>query len=109
MIELKPGVRLHGIVPQLVLAVSVAEGIWMAAGAPTLVVTAGIEGAHMVASDHYRGEALDFRTKNLPPNSADTVRQALQAALGEDFVVLLELKGEPAEHIHCSWRPKAAY
>lgn len=109
MIELKPGVRIHGIRPELVLAISVAEGLWMAAGAPALVITACIEGQHTAASKHYTGCAVDFRTKNLPEGKAATVRQALMAALGDDFFVLHENAGGANEHVHVHWEPKAAY
>lgn len=109
MLELKPGVRILGLRPELVLAIHVAEGIWMKAGAPALVITAGIEGQHVEASDHYAGCAIDLRTKNLPAGQLDAVMQQLQTALGADFYVLIENRGEPAEHIHVSWRPKAAY
>jgi len=109
VIELKAGVRIHGIRPELVLAISIAEGLWMAAGAPSLVITACIEGQHTAASDHYAGCAVDFRTKNLPDGKAVTMRQALMTALGDDFFVLHENAGQANDHIHCSWRPKAAY
>lgn len=109
MIEIKSGVRLHGIRPELVLAIAVAEGLWMGAGAPSLVITAAIEGAHTEASDHYAGCAVDFRTKNLPAGKPETMRAALMAALGDDFFILHENVGGTNEHIHCSWRPKTAY
>ena len=108
MIEIKGGVRLLGVVPQMFFAASVAEGIWREQGVP-LVVTGGIEGLHSEASDHYAGRALDFRTKNLAPGKAPEVVAQLKAALGEDFFILHELIGQPAEHAHVSWRPKAAY
>ena len=109
MIELKAGVRVHGIRPELVLAIHVAEGIWVAAGAPVLVITACIEGQHVEASDHYAGCAVDFRTKNLPQGKASIVVTQLLAALGSDFFILLENVGGANEHCHVSWRPKAAY
>lgn len=109
MIELKPGVRLFGIRPELVLAVSVAESLWMAAGAPSLVITAVIEGLHVTASDHYDGRAVDLRTKNLPAGATKATVAALGKALGDDFFILLENEGEANEHVHVSWRPKTAY
>ena len=109
MIEIKAGVRLHGIRPELVLAVHIAEGLWMAAGAPSLVITACIEGQHTAASDHYSGCAVDFRTKNLPEGKAETMRAALMTALGDDFFVLHENAGLANDHVHLSFRPKNPY
>lgn len=108
MIALKTGVRLHGIRPELIVAILAAEGLWAAQGVP-LVITACIEGTHVEASDHYSGTAVDVRTKNLPAGKATDVTQQLQAALGEDFYILLEFVGGANEHCHISWRPKAPY
>ena len=109
VIELKAGVRLHGIRPELVLAIHVAEGHWAQAGVPTLVVTAGIEGQHTRASAHYRGCAVDLRTNTLPPDTVPNILAALQAALGPDFFVLYENAGTSNAHVHVEFRPQEAY
>lgn len=115
MIELKPGVRIHGIRPEVVLAITVAEGIWGKAGTEVLTITAGIEGQHAdgstgtCPSGHYDGRAVDLRTKTLLGGQAAKVAKMLAAALGPDYFVLHENAGGPNEHVHCEWRPATAY
>lgn len=100
MIALKMGVRLHGIRPEIVMAVLIAEGIWSAAD-ETLVITSVIDGEHMRASIHYTGGAVDFR---VVPDKMVGLRNKLAAAVGEDYDVVAEV-----DHIHVEWQPKAAY
>jgi len=115
MLELKPGVRIHGIRPEVVLAIHVAEGIWAKAGTPLLTITAGIEGQHAnggagtCPSGHYDGRAVDLRTKTLLAGQAPAVVKMLTAALGPDFFVLHENIGGANEHAHVEWRPAGAY
>lgn len=115
MIQLKAGVRIFGIRPEVVLAVSVAEGIWLKAGTDTLVITAGIEGTHAdgtggtCPSGHYDGRAVDVRTKNLLAGQAPNVVKMLAVALGPDFFILHEDIGGANEHCHIEFRPAAPY
>jgi len=57
-------------------------------------------------SAHYRGDALDIRSKNLKNGAAKlAVLHELKANLGDDFVVVLEGIGKPYEHFHIHWSP----
>lgn len=100
MIALKMGVRLHGIRAEVVMSVLIAERIWDAVG-ETLVITSVIDGAHMRASIHYTGSAIDFR---VPESKKATLRNRLADALGQDYDVVSE-----DDHIHVEWQPKEAY
>ena len=100
---LKPGVRLLGIRPELVVAIIVARDIWSKHNAP-FVITSCVDGTHTRASKHYTGCAVDLRTHGLT-NPAGAVRD-LQTALGLDFDVIHEGPGTPQEHIHLEWDPK---
>lgn len=95
--QIKPGVRLHGVRPEVVIAMMVANSY-----IGEFVVTSVIEGRHSRKSKHYTGCAFDIRTRNL----ADplTAKDALAAMLGADFDVILE-----KDHIHVEWDPKEAY
>lgn len=108
MLELKPGVRVLGIRPELVLALHVAEGIWGVEGKP-LVVTAVMDGQHTTGSAHYRGEAADLRSNTLAPGRVPAVIAALQTALGPDYFILYEGEGTPQAHIHLEYRAREAY
>lgn len=94
------GVRLHGIRPEIVMAVLVAEGIWSNDN-ETLVITSVIDGQHMHASIHYTGGAIDFRVTSA---KSATLRNRLASALGDDYDVVAE-----EDHIHVEWQPKESY
>lgn len=99
--QLKAGVRLLGLRPELVVALIAANDVWRAQGVE-LVVTSCIDGVHSRSSAHYTGRALDFRIHNLP-DPAKAVA-ALKAALGEDFDVILE-----SDHVHLEIDVKSPY
>ena len=104
--QLKPGVRLLGIRPEVVLGLIAAQEVWRKQSTE-LVVTACIDGVHKRASEHYSGCAVDLRVHGLPDAAA--AQAELKAALGEDFDVILENAGTPTQHIHLEFQPKLAY
>jgi len=106
MIRIKPGTRVFGIRPEMVIAIMIAEGVWGLQDAE-LVLTSVIEGHHMYKSKHYDGSAIDARSKNL----ADAPKAVLElkTRLGVDYDVILEDKGKPNEHIHMQFVPKMPY
>ena len=104
MMQLKPGVRVAGIAPELTLALVVAKSIY-AQHSVDLVVTSLVDGKHSRASLHYIGHAADLRTNNLPGGSQGPTAQAigdqLRRAIGEDYDVVVE-----SDHIHVEFQPK---
>jgi hypothetical protein len=98
---LKPGVRVYGIRPEMVLALVAADRIWQRHGSE-LVVTSVMDGTHSRGSLHYAGCAVDLRTWHLDDIAA--AAQELREALGEDFDVVVE-----ASHVHLEYQAKAAY
>ena len=98
--SLKPGVRVLGIRPEMVLALRIVEAVYQAHGAP-FVITSVMEGTHKRASLHYLGCAADLR---LPPQDAASIVAEAKAALGEDYDVILE-----GDHIHLEYDPKSSY
>lgn len=72
-----------------------------------VVITSANDSRHMVGSKHYRGEALDVRSKNFPNREAklhflaDVLRR-----LGPGYEGLLEAEGTPNEHFHLEWDPR---
>ena len=97
MISLKPGVKVAGVQPEIVLALIVAESVWQPR---SLVVTSLRDGSHMPGSKHYEGKAADLRLPVATDHHA--LRSALAAALGTEFDVVLE-----ETHIHVELDPKA--
>lgn len=107
MIRIKPGVRIGGLRPEVLLAVSIAESVWMKHGADELVITSAADGKHMRGSEHYAFLAVDFRTHNLGvPMIRESVCNELRERLGPDYDVILESAGAPEEHCHCEFDPK---
>lgn len=109
MLELKAGVRVFGLRPELLLALQVAEGLWGEHGPATLVVTAVMDGTHKRQSLHYSGLAVDLRLHAVAAEKRAGLVQRLQAALGPDYVVLHEAIGQRREHCHVHFLPAEAY
>lgn len=104
--QLKPGVRILGMRPELLVGIWIAEGIWRKHGAD-LVVTSVIDGTHKRSSEHYSGCAADFRVHGV--QNIETIVGDLQAALGSDFDVIHEGSGTANAHVHLEYQPKLAY
>lgn len=69
MLELKPGVRLAGLRPEMLVALMAAERAFADLGAD-LVITSALDGRHSPTSLHYTGCAVDLRTRDLSPRDA---------------------------------------
>ncbi len=102
MLSLKPGVRITGMRPEILLAAVAAMEAYKAAG-HDLMITACVDGKHMAGSLHYAGAAIDVRTRDLPPADVPKVLARIKSCVGDDFDVLLE-----ADHIHIEFQPKQA-
>lgn len=102
MIRLLPGVNPSGVRPEILLALPIAEAVWRTWGAEVLWITSLTDGVHKDHSLHYSGLAMDLRVRNLPPSSWERARDALHAALGPYYDVLLE---PVPPHIHVEFDP----
>ena len=100
--KLKAGVRLTDLQPQMVLAAFIVDEIYADA---ECTITSANDSKHSDASLHYKGCALDFRTKDYAGDK-QALRDRIKAALGPDFDVVLEALGEDNEHIHVEYDPK---
>lgn len=106
---IKKGVRLHGVCPQMFWAAHVVEQLWKEHNLP-FCITSGIEGKHSERSDHWRGDALDFRTwadltgKQLDSDTKKSLLTELQRLLGEEYFILME-----HNHLHISYRSLKAF
>lgn len=100
---LKDGVSIKGCRAEiLIAAITIIAPLFKRYGYEC-VITSGTEDVKHSAqrSAHYRGDALDFRTRFF--KTADEKRlfyEDLCAALGSDFVCILE-----STHIHVHWAP----
>jgi hypothetical protein len=100
----KPGVDSDGIHP----AVHYAEGVIRALYARrnfSLTATSYRDGVHLPHSLHYKGRAVDFRTRHLPTTTvALIVEEAKGILYPEGFDVVNE--HETKKHIHVEYDPK---
>lgn len=103
-LALKPGVSLQGLLPPMLVAVQVAEGVFAGLGrvdpdtGAHCVVTSATDGEHSQRSRHYIGAGVDLRTRHLRAEEQALAHAQIKTRLGGDFVVLLE-----ATHIHIQW------
>jgi hypothetical protein len=98
---LKEGVHPHGIEPELLLGLVVAQSVWHDLSLPDLVVTSLLDGQHSTTSLHYAGAAADLRTNNLDSTQIGNAAQELKARLGLHYDVLIE-----PDHIHLEFQPR---
>ena len=100
--KLKKGVTPNGLMPQLLLALMVADQVWADNG-QELVVTSLNDSKHSRTSLHYAGCAADLRTRYFDPDQVETIAELLREALGNcpDYDVVVE-----SDHIHLEWQPK---
>ena len=98
MIALKAGVESKGIQPRALLIIMVVESVFRHFGLGT-IVTSLLDGKHQENSWHYRGEAVDFRTKHIPSQLKKPIIEAVKGAL-PGFDVIFENEGKANEHLH---------
>ena len=100
MIELKTGVRLDNLFPQMLVALAVVQDVFAESGYE-ITITSGSEGQHSRTSLHYLGAALDFRTRDINVEDRGALARSIRIALGENFDVVLE-----NTHLHVEYQPK---
>ena len=98
--RVKQGVRLENIDWNRLWPIFVhAKTIWRSHG-QELVITSGTEGTHSKNSLHYRGLALDLRTRYFTEDEKHRVYLDLQRHLDYKYRVFKE-----PTHIHVEYRP----
>lgn len=69
-----------------------------------LTITSGFEGTHSGKSLHYRGFALDYRTRHINPKLMRELAAQIEVALAHQFdVILKETSGQ--KHLHVEYDP----
>ena len=97
---IKSGVSILGVCPQMILAHLEISKVYEEFGLEA-VITSGTEHVvHGPGSSHFRGMALDYRTRTIRPQLIETVRKKIETRLGEEFQVIFE-----TNHFHIQYRP----
>lgn len=100
MILIKPGVRVSGLRPELLLAIQIAHSVFNAYSERDMRITSVVDGKHSVGSLHYVGHAVDLGISGLTVKPA-TLKAEIAEALGADYDVVLE-----TDHLHIEFQPK---
>ena len=97
--QLKEGVIwTRNVHPAVWRAQLVLDSVTQATVGRRAVVTSAEDGRHSTTSLHYRGRALDLRTRDLTARQAREYAKALREALGAEWEVFLE-----HDHIHIEY------
>lgn len=102
-VQLKPGVKLNGLQPQMAVVITVGQEIFGALG-KEFVITSANDSSHAENSLHYQGLALDIRSHDLNETQKDVVLTQFKQKLGTRFTVLLEDRNGANEHYHIQWK-----
>ena len=96
-----------GVTPRLLYIAAAIANVAQTLDEPDdITITSGTDGKHMAGSLHYKGAALDVRTKNFPNSQAKRVFiDAVLKRLGSGYQGILESEGKLAEHAHFEFDP----
>jgi len=107
MISLKVDVKLTDLCSQIVLALIVVDSVLSYFGITRCVVTSVNDGKHSDASWHYKGRAIDIRTKYPQLDGREIeLRDKVRECLGSNFDVVIEDVSKENEHLHIEYDPK---
>ncbi len=97
---LKPGVKVEGLQPEILLGIMIANNVYQEAKQP-FVVTSLLDGKHSSKSLHYSGHAADLRTRDLKGITAKEIADQIRGRLTIDYDVVVE-----DDHIHMEFDKK---
>lgn len=100
--SIKPGVDLSDLSQEMFQGMGIVASVYFSMGY-NCTVTSGRDGTHMPTSKHYDrpGNALDFRTRDVIAKDRQQLANAVKAAIGKSFDVVLE-----GDHLHVEYDPK---
>jgi len=87
--EIKEGADIRGLSRFLSPAMIQIQHIYDDYSEP-FIITCGLNGAHSAGSKHYRGEAIDIRTRNFGTSQKTVIYQRIKSALGCGYDVVME-------------------
>lgn len=96
----KPGVVMWDMHPAIESVASTIDLVSKRVAGRPAIVTSARDGEHSANSLHYKGKAIDLRTKDLQRGVASLYAAELQRILGSDYDVVLE-----STHIHVEYDP----
>ena len=106
MLQIKDGVKVRDIKPEMLLAIVIVHAAFSDNQYAT-TITSVRDSKHSQKSLHRYGYAVDFATKHLDRYTLKKVVPIIKAALGADYDVILESEGANNEHLHVEFDPVA--
>jgi len=103
MLKVKDGVRLFGLIQEILWAADRCVDVFAELAGVDVVITSARGDRHSRASLHYIGAAIDIRTREMNDETIRAVISRLKQVLGKDFDVIFE-----GNHIHIEYQPKGA-
>lgn len=104
--SLKMGVDLRGIHPVWGIAFPIIHQVFRDNGAQCIITSAN-DSTHGPNSLHYKGKALDLRTKHITNDLTKlSIVKKIKENLGSQFDVVYEAAGQSNEHLHIEFDPK---
>ena len=108
MLYFKPGAIFAKVHPKLLVGLIALAELFETQGIGELMITSGTDGVHMQGSFHGVGQAVDIRSKTIPPAKVECVVRLFRATNDADYDLLWEFRGLPNEHLHLEYDPKSA-
>lgn len=110
-IDIKAGCKFKRFTPQLATFIMAVIRTWdLHTPAIVPVITSANDSKHMRESKHYKDEAWDLRTNNIPDaGKIEEIARTLRVDLGNDYDVVVEndlfMDGVQIKwkHIHVEW------
>lgn len=99
VLHVKEDVKLYGLQPEALWAIDRVEEVYDHNG-KHCTITSARGGSHSSHSHHYKGMAVDFRTRHLTEAEKQKIYTDVRHVLGEDYDVVLE-----SDHLHIEYDP----
>lgn len=100
--KLKPGVKLNGVRPELLIGIMIVNQVFEDHGCEFTITEICATGGHSYSSLHYSGNACDIRSRDLSAPEQQTMAALARTALGNEF----DLVTTEATHWHLEFQPK---
>jgi hypothetical protein len=101
MLKIKHDVKLTNLQPQILVALITSDDVF-AKYNKDCIITSANDRKHSLGSLHYKGLAIDIRTRHLLKEDIPSITSEIKKALGSDYDVIFE-----KDHIHIEFDPKS--
>ena len=105
MLIIKQGVKVQGLKEESLYALDQVTEVFTSYNYDC-IMTAGRDKGHGNHSHHYKGHAVDIRSKHLPDDLKLEVLEAMRETLGLEYQCFFEGEGKSWEHFHIEYDPR---